>query len=77
MTLAIWVMERGGFDVMILTKVKIFTTAYCRNRIRYKAACLTVWTNSAGGSQGSARLVTREKPVGWRIESTCYRDRTR
>ena len=65
-------MERGDFDVMILTKTKIFTTAYCRNRLGYKVTCLAAWPSSAGGSQGGVGLVRRERPIGWGIESTHY-----
>ena len=34
--------------------------------------CLTAHTSSTGGAQGKVRLVTRERPVGWGIESTRY-----
>ena len=33
-------MERGGFDVMILTEKKIYKTAYCRNRLGYEVTYL-------------------------------------
>ena len=36
MVQAIRVVDRGGFDVMILTKTKISTTEYCWNRLRYE-----------------------------------------
>ena len=31
----IWVVERGGFKVMILTKTKISKMLYCWNRLGY------------------------------------------
>ena len=33
---AIQAVDRRGFNVMILTKTKISTTAYCRNRLGYE-----------------------------------------
>ena len=35
---AIRAVERGGFDMMILTETKISTTAYCRKRLGYEVA---------------------------------------
>ena len=72
LTQAIQAVERGDFDVMILTKTNIFTTAYCRNRLGYKATCSAAQPSSARGSQGGVGLVRRERPVGWGIESTRY-----
>ena len=69
---AIRTVERRGFDMMILTKTKISTTIYCRNRLVYDVTCSTARPTSAGGSQGGVILVTRERPVGWGIESTRY-----
>ena len=62
--------ERGGFDVMILTETKISTTAYCQNRLRYKVTCSAVRPSSARVAQGGVGLVTKERLVGWGIEST-------
>ena len=69
---AIRAVERGGFDGMILTKTKISTTAYFRNRINYKVTCSTVQLTSAGGDQGGVRLITRERPFGWWIDTMLY-----
>ena len=38
---AIWAVERGKFDVVVLTKTKISMTAYCRNRLGYEVTCST------------------------------------
>ena len=35
-------------------------------------ACLEAQPSRAGGDQGGVRLVTRERPVVWGIESTRY-----
>ena len=64
--------ESGGFDMMILTDMKISTMAYCKNRLGYEVTCSTARPNSAGGSQGSVGIVTMEIPVGWGIESMRY-----
>ena len=64
---AIWAVERGGFDVMLLTETKISTMVYCRNRLRYEVTCSTTRPSSARGAQGSVGLVTRERPVRWGI----------
>ena len=33
---AIWAVDRGGFDMMILTETNISTTTHCLNRLRYE-----------------------------------------
>ena len=65
---AIWVVERGDFDVMILTETKISTTTYCQNRLRYKATFLMARASSAWGAQGGVRTVKRKRPIGWGID---------
>ena len=62
---AIQAVDHRGFDVMILTKMNISMTEYCRNQIRYDVTCLKARPSCARESQGGVRLVTREKPVGW------------
>ena len=69
---AIRAVERGGFDVMLLTKTKIQLEAYSHNRLGFIVTCLAAWPSSAGGAQGGVGLVTRERPVGWGIDPTCY-----
>ena len=61
------VVERGGFDAMILTKTNMSTTAYFRNRLVYKVTCLTAGPTSAGGAQGGFRLVTKDRLIVWGI----------
>ena len=55
--------------MMLLTDMKISTTTYCQNRLGYKVNCSMARLSSAGGSQVGVGLVTRERPVGWGIES--------
>ena len=55
---------------MILTDTKISTTAYCRNHLGYEVTCSEARSISAGGYKGGNRLATRERPIGWGIEST-------
>ena len=68
---AIRAVERGGFDVMLLTETKISTTAYCWNRLGYEVTCLTALPSRSGGAQGGVGLVFRERPVGSGVESMC------
>ena len=65
-------MKRGGFDVILLTKTKISTAAYCRNWLGYEVTCLTVQPSRSGGYQGGVGLVTIMRPLGWGIESMRY-----
>ena len=71
---AIQAVERGGFGVMILTETKIQSVAYSYNCLGYDVNCLTTCASSSGGSQGSFRLVMRERNVGWGIESIHYNE---
>ena len=72
MTQAIHTVEIGGFDVMILTKTKISTSAYCRNQLGYEVNCLTAQPTRTGEAQGGVGIVTRERPIGWGIQSMRY-----
>ena len=67
---AIRAVERGGFDVMLTTKTKIQSEAYSHNILDYNVTSLVARLSSAGVAQGSVGVVTRERPVGWGIEST-------
>ena len=69
---AIRAVERVFFDVMLLTKTKIQSEAYSQNRLGYNVTCLTAHPSSFGVAQGGIRLVKRERPVGWGIESMRY-----
>ena len=69
---AIQTVERGFFDIMLLTKTKIQSETYSHNRLVYDVNCLTVRLSSSRGSQGGVELVMRERPVGWGIESMHY-----
>ena len=72
MVQAIRALGRGGFDVTILAETKISMADYCRNRLGYEVTCSTAWPSSAEGDKGGIWLVTKERPVGWGIESTFY-----
>ena len=56
---AIWAVERGGFDVMLLTETKIFMMAYCWIRIGYNVTCSASRLSSAGRFHGGVGLVMR------------------
>ena len=62
-------MERGGFDMMLLTETKIQLEAYSNNHLGYNMPFLAAWPSSAGGAEVIVGLVTRERPEGWGIES--------
>ena len=64
--------ERGGFDVMLLTETKISTMAYFQNRLGYEVTCLTAQPSRAGGAQNGVIIVRKERSVRWGIESTHY-----
>ena len=55
---AIQAVEGGGFDVMLLTEMKIQLDAYLHNRLGYNVTCLTVQPSIAVKYQGSVGLVT-------------------
>ena len=65
-------MERGGFDVMLLTEMKIQLKKYSHNQLGYAITWSAARPSSARGSRGGVGLVTRERPVEWGIESTYY-----
>ena len=64
--------ERGGFKLMLLTVTNIQSEAYLYNHLGYDVTCLAAPTSSAGGAHGGVGMVTRERPVGWGIESMRY-----
>ena len=69
---AIQAVERGRFDVMLLTKTQIQSEAYSHNHLGYDVTCSVVRSSSAMGDQGGVGLVTRVRTVRWGIESTRY-----
>ena len=69
---AIQVVECGVFDVMLPTKTEIKSEAYSHNFLGYDETFSTERPSSAGGAQGVIGVLTRERPVGWGIESTHY-----
>ena len=71
MAQAIWKVDHRVFDVMLLTKMNISTTAYCWIRIGYNMTFLAARPSRTRGFQGSVGMVTREWPVRWGIESMC------
>ena len=72
MAQAIQAVERGVFDVMLLTKTKIQSETYLHNRLGYNLTCSAARPSSARGTQGRVGMVTSERPVVWRIESTLH-----
>ena len=65
-------MERVVLNVMLLTETKIQLEEYSHNRLGYDVTCLAERPSSARGSQGGIGMVTRERPIGWGIQSTLY-----
>ena len=60
--------ECGCFDMMLLTKTKISTAEYYRNRMGYDVTCSVARLSIARGAQGGFGMVTREGTVGWGID---------
>ena len=58
--------------MMLLTETKIQLEVYSHNRLGYDVTCSAARPSSARGDQGGIRLVTRERPVRWGIDSTRY-----
>ena len=56
---AIWAVECGGFDIILLTETKIQTEAFSHNRLGYNVICSTVRLSSAGGAHGGVGLVSQ------------------
>ena len=59
---------------MILTKTKIYMTAYCQNSLGYEVTRLTSRPTSTRRDQGGVGLTTRERPNRWGIYSTRYHE---
>ena len=60
--------DLGGFDLMVLTKTKISTMAYCWNQLGCNIVCSTARPASAAGLQGGVGLVLRDLPTVWSLE---------
>ena len=69
---AIQAAENGFLDVILLTETNIQLQAYSHNCLGCNLNCSAACPYSAGGYQGGFGLVTRERLVGWGIESKRY-----
>ena len=69
---AIWAVERGFSDMILLTKKKIQSDMYSYNPLGYNLNFLTEYTFRSRGFEDVVRLVTRERPVRWEIDFTHY-----
>ena len=65
-------MECDFFDMMLLIEMIIKSEDYSNNCLGYGMTCLMARPSIVGGSQGGIGLVTKERPVGWGIESMRY-----
>ena len=65
---AIWLVQLGSFNVMLLTKTNITSKEYFHNRIFYDMLCLPEFTTDTEGAQGGVGLVVRERPQGWSVD---------
>ena len=70
LTQAIWLVQIGSFEVMLLTKIKITSKSYCLNRLDYDVIFSPEVTTVTGGAQGGVSLVVRERTQGWSIQLT-------
>ena len=64
---SIQAVERGGFDVMLLTETNIYMEKYSHNHLGYDRTCSGALPSRARGDQGGVGLETRERPDGWGI----------
>ena len=72
MAQAIRAVERGFFDVIMMTETKIKSEAYSHNRLGYDVTCSMAHPSSAGGDQSGLRMVMRERLIDQGIESMLY-----
>ena len=72
MAQAIHTVERGGFDLMLMTEKNFQTEVYSHNRLGYDVNFLAACPSSARGEQGGVCLVTSERPNRWWIGSTRF-----
>ena len=54
---AIWAVERGNYDLMLLTETNIMDAVYCRNRLGYYVVCYKATVTSDRGAQGGVGIV--------------------
>ena len=54
---AIWAVQVGNFDLIILTDTNITNEAHCRNRLGYDVVCSLAITTAYDGAQGGLGLV--------------------
>ena len=64
------VVELGVFNLMVLTKTKISTVFYCRNRLGYDIVLSPAQPTSNGEAQGGVGLVLWDWSTGWSPELT-------
>ena len=57
---------------MILTKTDTPDTVYLRNYLGYAVVCSKETVTASGGAQRGIRIVSREKPEGWIVNSTRF-----
>ena len=71
---AIWVVLKGNYDIIILTKTKVQDEMYCWNRLGYDVYCLLAMLMEDGGAKGGVGIVSIERPEGWLIELMRFHD---
>ena len=57
---AIWAVQIGGLDFMVLADTKVSDQAYCHNSLGYDVVCLSTTTMEADRAQGVVGLVVRD-----------------
>ena len=66
---AIWALECGGFNVMLLTEKNIHTEAYSHKFLGYNITYLSARPSKAKGDQDGVGLMMRERPKEWGVGS--------
>ena len=69
---AIWAVQVGGFNLMVLTETKVTGQAYFHNRLGYNVVFLSEINTDAGGAQGVLSLFVQDRPKGCIVELTRF-----
>ena len=69
---AVQAIELGGFNLMVLTKMKTSMSLYFRNRLGYGIIYSTAQPASAGGAQGGVGLVSWGQVTVYSLELTRF-----
>ena len=61
--------ERGNYNLMILTETMFLDVVFFHNHLRYEIVCSKATVNANGGAQRGVGIVPRETPEDWIVDS--------